>query len=948
MNKLPITALRLPPVFLLSLLSSLPAQSPEKESETKAIHCGKVYVGNGEIHQNAFLVVKDGRIESISQDQPEEGTTIIDASNKVVMPGIVAADTDLSAQRDSSYNVTPDFVALEGFDYLRKFRRALSGGVTTAYLSPGRNRFIAGQGSVVKLFGDDIVERTLKEHACLRITLGQEANTAPAVFEPVPSPTADNPLRPARRQYPSSRLSQLAQLRKVFADAQTAATDVLGSGGAENEYAVAPLKRAASGELPLRIAAKTAADLRNAIRFARSLGTRFTLENPYEVERLLEIHDGKPLNVVLRMPVRPGRANPGGENRLDQSVRSKPENAVAARKAGMTVALVPASDEDLPDLLLMAGLAIRLGLSPKDALRAITLDAARVLGVDDRVGSLEEGKDADFLVLSGEPFAIGTMVEDTFVSGEHAWHRETKSQLLVIKAARILTCEGTAIEHGSIIVSKGKIKGVGRDLAIPNGAQVIDMGDSVIVPGFVDAYCHAGLSGDGTGIPSGSADQRLTDVIRYDDPMLMNAAKSGLTTLLVAGQDRGLVSGRVAAIKTAAQDHDAMVVKDIAGIRFVHDNIAPDGIKALEAEINKGKAYIAAWKKYEKDLADWKAGKKKSAEKPVEAPKEKENAKEDPISGTWECEIEPPQPNFPRLGFTLALKLAGTTVSGTVQMSFRGRLMGQPTDIRDGKFENGTLTLSAPISLGGSGNAALTATVTGDDLEGSIEMRSRRGSQTMAVTGKRTSKTQTKASTGTSSSSETADGSPKKPEVNETLEPMRALLEKRIPAVVSTAREPAIVQVVEWFEKNELPYVLSGIQDAVETPGILGNHRPGVLLSPDVVHRDGKKIVNAAARLSDRGLPVALVSAATEGARYLPLHAAHAIRYGMDPEEALKALTIYPARMFRLEDRVGSLKRGKDADFVVYSGSPFEMTSHVQLVVVNGRVVVDNRKQEER
>ena len=82
------------------------------------------------------------------------------------MPGIVAADTDLSAHRDSSYNVTPDFVALEGFDYLRKFRRALSGGVTTAYLSPGRNRFIAGQGSVVKLFGDDIVDRITSYNVC--------------------------------------------------------------------------------------------------------------------------------------------------------------------------------------------------------------------------------------------------------------------------------------------------------------------------------------------------------------------------------------------------------------------------------------------------------------------------------------------------------------------------------------------------------------------------------------------------------------------------------------------------------------------------------------------------------------------------------------------------------------------------------------------------------------
>ena len=66
----------------------------------------------------------------------------------------------------------------------------------------------------------------------------------------------------------------------------------------------------------------------------------------------------------------------------------------------------------------------------------------------------------------------------------------------------------------------------------------------------------------------------------------------------------------------------------------------------------------------------------------------------------------------------------------------------------------------------------------------------------------------------------------------------------------------------------------------------------------------------------------------------------------MEPTEALKAITIYPARMFKLDHRIGSLKRGKDADFVVFSGNPLEMTSQVQLVVVNGKIVVDNRKNQ--
>ena len=152
------------------------------------------------------------------------------------------------------------------------------------------------------------------------------------------------------------------------------------------------------------------------------------------------------------------------------------------------------------------------------------------------------------------------------------------------------------------------------------------------------------------------------------------------------------------------------------------------------------------------------------------------------------------------------------------------------------------------------------------------------------------------------------------------------------------------MEIATWFDKNKLPYILQGARDAVDTPEILGGSQPGFLFTPNILTRKGRSVKNAAARISEKGYRVGLVSGDTEGSRYLPLHAAMAVRYGMDPTEALKAITIYPARMFMLDDRIGSLKRGKDADFVVFSGNPLEMTSHVQLVVVNGEVVVDNRQ----
>jgi imidazolonepropionase-like amidohydrolase len=918
------------------------------QEKAKALHCGKIYIGNGQVMTDVYLVVKNGKVDRLTRTRPKD-MTIVDASDKVVMPGIVAADTNLTTPRDSAYNVTPDFVALEGFDFLGNYNRPLSGGVTTVYISPGRQRFISGQGSVVKLHGKDIVRRVLKESACLRLTLGKEASNSPMLFEPTPHPTSDNPLTPARKQFPSARISQLNELRRVFRMAQAKGAKVQGKGSAEERYDVTALKNAASGKLMLRIAAKEAPDIRNAIRFAKELGASLVLESPYEIQKTLAIHEGAPLSAVFRLSVRPGQSNTGGENRRDKSARNLPENAVFAAKNGTRIAIAPGNDNDLQDYLLIAGLVIRLGLTEKQALSAITLDAAKLLGVDARVGSLEPGKDADFLVLSGDPFGVGTLVEDTFVDGNHAYHREKSSEVLVVKAGRIITLEGQAIDNGVITVSGGKIKGIGKDPTIPPGARVIDLSNSVIVPGFVDAYCHAGLSGDGTGIPMGKASHRLTEVIQYDDPVFKKLVEAGLTTVFVSGRDSGLVSGRVAAVKTGATDKKGMILKDIAGIRFVHDNITPGSIKSVESQINRAKAYIAKWKKYEKDLADWKAGKKKKVEKKIEPVKSEKKKEMDKISGTWEI---PPLEGlgFP-VGFQLDLKLNDdNTLTGTVQMSFRGRLMGDKSPIQDGKYDKGEFSFSMTGGVGGQ--TSFKGKVEDDTLVGTVSMQGRRGAREGEFVATRMSgEPSERSSSGDGSirrSKKPKDGRPQKPSIDDNLEPMKALLEKKIPAIINTTRAPAITEIVSWFEKNKLPYILHGAQDAVDTPEILGDHKPGFLFTPNFLTRKGKRVRNKAAKISESGIPVGLVSGDTEGSRYLPLHAALAVRYGMDPTEALKAITLYPARMFKLDHRIGSLKRGKDADFVVFSGNPLEMTSRVQLVVVNGKVVVDNRQKGEK
>ena len=605
----------------------------------------------------------------------------------------------------------------------------------------------------------------------------------------------------------------------------------------------------------------------------------------------------------------------------------------------MTVAIAPARDRDLADFLMVAGVAIRHGLSPEGALSAVTLNAAKILGVADRVGSLVVGKDADFCVLSGEPFAVGTMVEQTWVDGELAFERDAVEDVIAVRAGRVLTGTGETIRDGVVVIADGKIRAIGENLAVPYGARMLDLGDdAVITPGFVDASCSLGLSGDGTGIPGGTPDQVVAAALSADDPTFEPVRRAGVTTVLTSGRDGGLVSGRVAAIKTGATDRDSMVLDDTAAQRFVFDGVERDSVNALKAQFERGKKYKKAWDDYAKALADWEAGKKaeKKKKKPEEPEEEDESAEDtDPVSGTWECTLEG-LPIPVEVSMILVLKLEGEEVTGTANLEIPPPGPGKlpPADCT-GTFADGTLKLE--ITLFGE-TGTVEATVKDDTLDGEVSG----GGQTAQISGRRTSKDTTGAAAA-SSSGKDDDDKPKKPKVDEKLEPIKAILEGHATAIVRTKRAPAIRAVVELMKAEKLKYALHGADDAVDTPDLLGDEPPAVVLGPRIVKRERGEMINTAANLVAAEVPIALSTGDVTGSRYLPLHAAHAIRYGLDPQSAMAALTIEPARMFGIDDRVGSLHRGKDADLVVFSGSPFELTSRVLLVVCNGRVVHDSR-----
>ena len=910
-----------------------------------AVHCGRLLTGDGKEYKNGWLLVRNGKVVSAGDQEPPAGTRTIDALSRVVMPGIVAVDTDLAPANDDAYAVTPDALAIDGFDFELRLRDALEGGVTTAYLSPGRQRLISGQGAIIKTSGDDLVERILSENACLRVNFGDGGVSAPAVFEPTIHPTDDDPLVPARVQTPTARIGMLPELRALFAEARRNA-EVQGEGTIENRYDPSALRAAVVGQMPVRAAAWKATDIRRALMLQKELGLTMVLENPQHIAPLAEQAQAQSVAATFRVPAQPGRRTPGSEDRRQKRPEPRLDAPARAAAAGMTIGLAPSAGVPLRDYLMAVGLAVRGGLPVDNALRAIGTDAAKVLGVEDRVGVLAPGKDADFIVLSGDPLAIGTMVESTWVDGKRAYERKNEQTLLAIRCGKILDGEGRVYRDGVLVVQGSRIKAIGEDLAIPYGARVIDLGSAVMTPGFVDAFSHLGLAGDGQGVPNGASSQLLVEAIPHDDPMFEAALAAGITTVLTSGKDGGLVSGRITAVKTGAADRDAMVVRDIAGQRMVFNAIGPDAEKPLRDQLERGKKYAKSWADYEKALQEWSGKKPTKAPEPAPEPTPESTEKPaaaDPVSGTWEANIDlgPFQ-----LTMFFDLQLAGTKVTGQVRITVRDRER-PPQDISSGSYKDGTLTLEFD---GMGGETTLTGKIEKDTLTATVAMGPM-GEQ--EITAKRISKSGAPKPTAKAPTSrpkrkkDEDDGKPKPPKTDEGLEPLRAVIENRAALVVRTDRGASIAKVVTLLEEAKVPYVLQGAEGAVDDTAVLEGKRPPILLEPDMVRRDGNKLVNSAAVLADIDVPLLFGTGSCADARYLPLHAAYAVRYGLGPDEALAAVTANTAEAFKIDDRIGSLAKGKDADFVVFSGDPFEPTSRVLLVGCNGEIAIDHREEDQ-
>lgn len=912
-----------------------PAPAPR---QLTAIVCGRVYTVSGAVLDRAVILVENGTIvDVVPGTRAPEGAKVIDASNQVVVPGLVDAATWLVDGGAGAESISPHVRAADGVDPFHGNRWVVTSGVTTVYLAPGQGRLIGGRGAVVKTSGR---ERILRETYGLHASLGPSAKNPPPLYKPPILPSADNPILPARRQGSSSRMGQFAELRRAFEEVRktNGKADRRNGWTSEKIDAFAPVL---SKKEPLLVACLTADDIVKTVLFAESSAIRVVLLHATEAYKVADFLAERKIPVVLHWPYFPRGGWRADEERPAGEATPDLRAASALVKAGVPTALHAPGFGDRTDLLFVAGSAVRWGLTEEAALRAVTLTPAEILGVADRVGSIEKGKHADLVFLNADPFQAAAATQRVMVDGEFVFERKPadnrtydvarsdaarakERDVLAIKAGRILSVTQGVIQDGLILVENGKITYVGRGQMIPKHAKVLDASRDVVAPGMIDLNSHLGFhadQGEASRLSGGWSDgtpQQLvvpaSKLVRLDDPCFRDAASGGITSILLTPRFQGACS----VIKLHG-GKDA-VVREIGAFKFMAAG-GTQGAEQMRQFLARAKKYHEEWEAYERSLKEKKEPPKTETTGPEKKP--------DPISGTWKGTMEIPDYNM-KVEFTAELKLEGAKVTGSLTTETMGQIQTEPVEgtfannelkvtgeQRGAKYEI-TMRLEGPNHLKGKWKVSMQ----GMEMSGPVECRRVAGGEGQA------------ASTGDKPQDK------KEPRRDETLDPLRPLFRREIPALVE-ARDYATIETSLKIFRDEfnLDFVLLGANDAVHMGEKLFQKVASAAFGADFLVDKRGAWINLAEALASSGVPVAFYSDLSSGTKLLPYTASYAVRYGLDPFDGLKALTLNPARMLGLMGRIGSIERGADADLLILSGEPFDLSTRVKKVLINGKTV---------
>lgn len=358
------------------------------------------------------VFIEAGIIKKMGQSLAKEPAShVFDASGCVVMPGFIDAHCHLGLMEDAiqfegddvneaTDPVTPHLRAIDGINPMdRTFEEARQGGVTCVATGPGSTNVIGGQYCVIKTWGNRVDDMILKAPAAMKCAFGEN-----------PKKTYKD-----QKKGPATRMEIAALLRETLFKAMEYRNEKRTAESHATKMPAFDMKLEAllpvlAKNIPLKAHVHRMDDIFTAIRIAREFDLDLTLDHCTEGHLMAEVlaEEGYPLIV-----------GPTFGHRTKYELKNKVfETPAILRKAGNLVAITTDSPViPLQHLNLCAALAVKAGLDPQEALKAITIYPARMLGIQHRVGSLSPGKEADLVIWDKDPLLLEARVLAVFING---------------------------------------------------------------------------------------------------------------------------------------------------------------------------------------------------------------------------------------------------------------------------------------------------------------------------------------------------------------------------------------------------------------------------------------------------------------------------------------------------------------------------------------------------
>lgn len=837
-----------------------------------AITNARVVPVSGRVIERGTIVVRDGVIRAVGANvQPPADAWVIDGSGLTVYPGLIDAFSTLGHQATggqgggarpaapggawqfaAQQTASPSghswgaadrpgtFTWLSAADDLdpadSRITRWREAGFTSA-LTTRPQGLLTGQAAVINLAGERGRELVVKPIDAQRVNLGARGA--------------------GYTGYPGSLLGVFAYIKQLHFDARhydqvwsAYERDPRGRARPEYDPALEPLR----SPRPLLFPANDRVEIERALKTGKEIGAPLIIygaQRGYEAVDLLR-GAGVPVLVDLNWPRPPRESTPGTEPTLAmlRSWEYSPTTPAVLQRENVPFAFHLGGLSDPAEARANVKKAIDAGLDPDVALRALTLSAAEILGVADRLGSIETGKIANLVITDGDIFDSATRIRRVIVDGrpfevsvptqrvasgrggqgDGANASESSSPVpmaidrgpyrsdavTLIRNATIMTAVGPNIEGGDVLIRNGKIAAVGKDLDAPRGATIVDATGMYLIPGIVDAHSHTAASAINEGSVAVSAMTGMKDVINPGDVNIYRALAGGVTTINLLHGSANPIGGRNAVLKLRwGADAEGLIMEG-----------APEGIKFALGENTKRTRTPARY------------------------------------------------PNS-RMG-----------VQDVVRQAF--------LDAREYMRE----------------------------WEAYEQARRR-------------------------------DRNAIPPRRDLELETIAEILRGERLVHAHSYRADEILQLIRVAEEfgvklATLQHVLEGYKVADE----IAAHGAGASTFSDwwafkVESNDA--IPHNAALMTERGVVVSINSDSDEEMRHLNQEAAKSIKWGgLSELEALKLITLNPAIQLGIEDRVGSIEVGKDADLVLYKGHPFSMDGVVQKTYVDGKLYFDIELDRQR